>query len=157
MSREGREGIVHVDRLGIGDVSQARETFALMASVFDETNEPLSDDYLSALLVRSEFWALAAMVGHVVVGGLTAHTLAMTNSQRSEVFLFDLAVDEHHQRKGVGRCLIQELVKQTRAIGIESVFLLADNVDTHALDFYRSIGATSSAVTMFDLGSHPST
>jgi aminoglycoside 3-N-acetyltransferase I len=29
------------------------------------------------------------------------------------------------------------------------VFVPADNGDTHALDFYRALGATASPVTMF--------
>ena len=46
-----------------------------MATVFAETNEPLSDAYISAMLLRPEFWAIAAVRNDTVIGGLTAHTL----------------------------------------------------------------------------------
>lgn len=138
--------VLRVERLGPDDVDQARETFTLMATVFDETNEPLSDAYIMALLRRPEFWAIAAVRNDTVIGGLTAHTLMMTNSPCSEVFIFDLAVDPRSQREGVGRRLVDVLCKQTAEAGIDTVFVPADNDDGHALDFYRSLGATGQAV-----------
>ena len=120
-----------------------------MATVFDETNEPLSDAYISALLLKPEFWAIAAVRNDTVVGGLTAHTLMMTNSPRSEVFIFDIAVEPCSQRKGVGRRLVEVLCEQSAAGGIDTVFVATDNDDSHALDFYRSLGATDSSVTIF--------
>ena len=120
-----------------------------MAAVFDETNEDLPDAYIAALLDRPEFWAIAAVGNDTVVGGLTAHTLMMTNSPRSEVLIYDIAVDPRRQREGIGRRLVEALRERTRSVGIDTVFVPADNDDVHALDFYRSIGATGSAVTIF--------
>ncbi len=129
-----------------------------MATVFDETNEVLTDEYIASLLLRPEFWAIAAVRNDIVIGGLTAHTLMMTNSPRSEVFIYDIAVAEGSQREGVGRRLVAVLREQSRAAGIDTVFVPADNDDAHALDFYRSIGAAASAVTIFtfDATQHPS-
>ncbi len=126
----------------------------MMADVFaehakDGVLEPLSDGYLVRLLDRDTFWALAASVGGDIVGGLTAHTLPMTRSPISEVFIYDLAVRRDHQRQGVGSRLVHELREQAAAAGIHEVFVPADNADTHALDFYRAQGAEASAVTFF--------
>ena len=64
------EGL-RVVRLGPGDVGLARRTFAMMAEVFAEDDAPgasrLSDAYLSRLLSREDFWALAAAEGIGVV------------------------------------------------------------------------------------------
>lgn len=128
--------------------------FLMMVDVFDESAqgtvcEPLADDYLDALLRRDSFWALAAFDGAEVVGGLTAHTLPMTRSASSEVFIYDLAVRRDHQRQGVGGRLIQELRMSAATAGIGDVFVPVDNEDVHALDFYRAQGGTASAVTHF--------
>lgn len=156
-SVRGRCNLLRVERLGPDDVDRARETFTLLAAVFDETNEVVPDAYISALLLRPEFWAIAAVRNDTVIGGLTAHTLMMTNSPRSGAFIYDIAVDARRQREGVGRRLVEVLREQTRAAGIDTVFVPADNDDAHALDFYRSIGATGSAVTIFGFDStqHP--
>ena len=34
-------------------------------------------------------------------------------------------------------------------LGIKDIFVTADNADTHALNFYRTLGARSSPVTIF--------
>ena len=49
--------LFRVERLDLDDVDRAREMFALMATVFDETNEELLDADIAALLHRPDFWA----------------------------------------------------------------------------------------------------
>ncbi|MGI8666854.1 MAG: GNAT family N-acetyltransferase [Jatrophihabitans sp.] len=121
-----------------------------MVEVFAEAPaDPLGDEYLDRLLARNSFWALAALVGSTVVGGLTAHTLPMTRSDSSEVFIYDLAVATDHQRQGVGSALVLRLRQAAAAEGVHEVFVAADDEDAHALDFYRTQGAIGDAVTMF--------
>jgi aminoglycoside 3-N-acetyltransferase I len=141
---------MEVRRLLLGERDLARRLFALMASVFEETaSEELPDAYIDRLLVRKDFWALVALDGDVVVGGLTAHTLMMTRSVSSEVFLYDLAVAAERQRQGIGRHLVTALCDGAAKEGIDVVFVPADDEDEHALDFYRAVGGTPAAVTIF--------
>jgi len=139
-----------VRRLGRGDRHLARQMFVLVVDVFQQTAGTLSDDYVDALLADPNFWALAAVADGSVAGGLTAHTLPMTSSERSEVFIFDIAVAPDHQRRGVGRRLVSALIEAAAAMGIDTVFVPADDEDTPALDFYRALGGTASAVTIFE-------
>lgn len=130
----------------------------MMAAVFAEDAgnaedagdaSPLSIDYLVCLLERESFWAIAAFAGNEVVGGITAHTLPMTRSQSSEVFIYDLAVRQDYQRQGLGSRLVGELIADAAAVGINVAFVPADNEDRHALDFYRAQGAVAAPVTIF--------
>jgi aminoglycoside 3-N-acetyltransferase I len=144
---------MHTKQLKRGDRDLARALFVLMANVFGEEAETLTDPHLDSLLCQDGFWAIAAFVDDVLVGGITAHTLPMTRVNASELFLYDIAVRSDHQRKGVGRLLVHELRAMAANVGISDVFVLADNEDLHALDFYRALGGQGSAVTMFDLNS----
>lgn len=123
-----------------------------MAEVFEEPAAPLEDAWVERLLSQEQFWALAAFVDDRIVGGLTAHTLPMTTSASSELFLYDLAVVPEWQRKGVGRALVTTLRQQAAAQGITVMFVPADVEDTHAIDFYRALGGAASPVTMFTFG-----
>lgn len=136
-------------RLTVVDVGIARQLFQLMARVFEEPNEALSDEYLLRLLSRPDFWALAAFMDDELVGGLTAYTLPMTRQPLSEIFIYDIAVRADRQRKGVGRMLISTLRAAAESEGIHEIFVPADNEDKHALDFYRSLGGEPAAVTFF--------
>lgn len=141
-----------IRRLTRKDLPAARVMFEMMARIFEEDYEPLDDDYLGDLLRREEFWALAAFAGPDLVGGLTAHTLPMTRSPSSEVFIYDLAVRQDHQRQGIASRLVAGLRAAAAADGIREIFVPADNEDAHALAFYRALGAVASPVTMFTFG-----
>jgi aminoglycoside 3-N-acetyltransferase I len=136
-------------RLHAGDRDLARRLFATMAEVFEEPNERLDDAYLDALLGREDFWAIAALAGDEVVGGLTAHTLPMTRAASAEVFIYDVAVRADRQRQGVGRRLLAALRDAAARAGVADVFVPAETEDTHALDFYRALGGAPTPVVMF--------
>ena len=136
-------------RLTARDSALARELFALMAEVFDEPHVPLGGAYLHRLLASEQFWAMVALVDGLPVGGLTAHGLAMTRSEATEAFIYDIAVRASHQRQGVGRALVSALRAACAEHGIHVVFVPADDADAHALDFYRALGGEASPVTFF--------
>jgi aminoglycoside 3-N-acetyltransferase I len=150
-----------VKRLGVADASVAAATFALMASVFAEDEgghdspmpaTPLTHVDVTELLGRRSFWAVAAIDDDDVVGGLTAHVLPMTRNKSCELFIYDLAVRQDRQRQGIGRALVEEVLRLARSADIATTFVLADNDDGHALDFYRAVGAAMSPVTLFAFG-----
>jgi aminoglycoside 3-N-acetyltransferase I len=136
-------------RLQPGDRDLARALFALMADVFDEPCEMISDGYLDRLLAREDFWALAAFEGDQIIGGITAHSLPMTRTETAEIFVYDLAVRRDRQRTGVGRQLVADLQARGAVHGIANLFVAADNDDVQALDFYRALGGAPSPVTFF--------
>jgi aminoglycoside 3-N-acetyltransferase I len=140
---------VRTTRLGAGDRELARRMFSVMAEVFEEAGAPLTDSYIDRLLTREDFWAIAAVSGDDVVGGITAHTLPMTRAEGSEIFIYDVAVQPGFQRRGIGRRLMEQLREAASRQGIHDVFVPADDDDGHALDFYRALGGAPAAVTMF--------
>jgi len=140
---------MQVRRLTPADTGLARELFVTIAGVFGEDSDKLGDDYLKRLLAREGFWAIAALDGERVVGGLTAHTLPMTATESSVVFLYDLAVRRSHQRRGIGRLLVQALRDAAKAAGALEVFVGADNGDEQALEFYRALGGEATRATFY--------
>ena len=141
-------GIV-VKRLGAADVVLALETFRLMAEVFDEGVGELTEGYVSALIGRADFWAMAALEDDRPIGGITAHVLPMTRSEARELFIYDLAVQPTHQRRGVGRLLVETLCRDAAAAGVPVAFVPADVEDDHAIAFYEALGGQAAPVTIF--------
>jgi aminoglycoside 3-N-acetyltransferase I len=149
LSRVTESDDVQVRRLGPRDRELARVTFDLLADVFGEKHDRLTDAYLDELLGRPWFLVLAATDGGQAVGGLTAHVLPMTACEGAEVFIYDVAVVDDYQRRGVGRRLLAAVRDEASRLGTSSVFVLADNEDAGALAFYRTLGGVASGVTLF--------
>lgn len=121
---------------------------------FDEVetygeNRP-SADYLLQLLGSDYFIALAALKEGDVVGGIAAYELRKFEQERSEIYIYDLAVGAAHRREGIATALIQELKKIAEARGAYLIFVQADIGDEPAIALYTKLGARED-VLHFDI------
>src|SRR5262249_25081714 len=106
--------------------------------------------YLGALLGKPHVIALAALDENEVVGGLVAYVLEKFERERSEVYIYDLAVAEPHRRKGIARQLIALLRHIAKQQGAYVVYVQADRGDEPAIRLYESLG-TREDVYHFDI------
>jgi aminoglycoside 3-N-acetyltransferase I len=141
--------MMEIKRLYSGDTAIAVSMFSMMALVLGEIPETLSLNYVESLLMRNDFWAIAALEGREPAGGLTAFTLPLTRCKTAEILIYAIAVQPGHQRRGIGRGLVDTLKKLTAEAGIGAMWVLAGNEDPHALEFYRAIGSRPMTVTIF--------
>lgn len=96
--------------------------------------------YLRKLLGRDHFIALVALEGEQVVGGLAAYELEKFEQERSEIYIYDLAVAETHRRRGIATELIQTLQGEAAKRGAWVVFVQADYGDDPAINLYTKLG-----------------
>ena len=106
--------------------------------------------YLQRLLGSEYFIALAAISNDSVVGGLAAYELRKFEQERSEVYIYDLAVAEAHRRRGIASALIESLQWISSARGAHVIFVQADLEDVPAIRLYTKLGARED-VLHFDI------
>lgn len=145
---------MRVDRLTSTDIDAMRAVLDMFGKAFGEkatysAKQP-SDDYLRGLLGRRHFYALAARDGETVLGALAAYELVKFEQERSEIYIYDLAVDEDYRREGIATALITELGKLARAAGAYVMFVQADLGDEPAIALYESLGVRED-VLHFDI------
>ena len=145
---------VTVRVLGRGDVGTLRSLLAVFGRAFDDVatytaNQP-NEEYLQGLLDSQTFVAIAALAGTQVIAGLAGYVLPKFEQTRSEFYIYDLAVNEAHRRRGVATALIQELRRLAAARGIYVVFVQADYGDDPAISLYTKLG-TREEVLHFDI------
>lgn len=99
-------------------------------------------DYLRQLLDSEYFIALAVLRNDQVVGGLAAYELKKFEQERSEIYIYDLAVAKEHRREGIATALIEELKKIAAARGAYVIFVQADTAveDRPAIALYTKFG-----------------
>jgi aminoglycoside 3-N-acetyltransferase I len=96
--------------------------------------------YLERLLDSDYFIALAAIKDDVVVGGIAAYELHKFERERSEVYIYDLAVAAAHRREGIATALIMELKRIAALRGAYVVFVQADSGDEAPIALYSKLG-----------------
>jgi aminoglycoside 3-N-acetyltransferase I len=140
--------------LGPADVPVLRGMLAMFGAAFGEPDAygsaPPGAAYLEQLLAGPHFIAVAALEGHEVVGGLAAYVLPKFEQERSEVYIYDLAVAEAHRRQRIATALIRELQAVAARIGAWVIYVQADHGDDPAIALYTRLGARED-VLHFDI------
>ncbi|OYW21616.1 GNAT family N-acetyltransferase [Sphingomonas sp. 32-62-10] len=149
-----------VRQLGSGDRALLRQLMDVFGDAFEDRvtygEVPPTDAYLEKLLARDSFIALVALHGGAVVGGITAYDLPKPEQERSEIYLYDLAVAESHRRQGIATALIAALQRIAAKRGAWVVFVQADHGDDPAIALYTKLGARED-VLHFDIAPMPGT
>ena len=137
-----------------GDVSRLRELNALFGEAFFEIDtygdEPPSDAYLASWLRNGKNIALVVIEGDAVIGGLAAYVLDKFERERSEIYIYDLAVAENHRRRGAATALLRRLQEIASDVRAWVIYVQADYGDDPAIALYEKLG-TREEVLHFDI------
>ena len=149
--------MVDVRRLGPGDLAAFRGLNALFADVFGEpetyADRLPSDDYARELLSDPSVILLAAVEGDRVIGAIGGYRLRKFEQERSEVYIYDLAVASDRRRRGIATALIEATRRIARETGAWTVFVQADTIpeDEPARALYRSVASEEIIALHFDI------
>lgn len=150
----GADGPLTIRRVGEGEIALHRRVLDLYARAFEEPETYLerqpSDAWLTNLLARPDFVELAALEEGAVVGALSGYFLPKFEQERSEFYIYDLAVDESRRRRGVATALIEALRPIALAGGAWVIFVQADHGDEPATRLYEKLGVREE-VLHFDI------
>lgn len=145
----------NIHRLTASDIPLFRSLMELFGRAFeDETAyglSPSGDGYVRDLLDSDSFIALAAldtpnareesgMSNGSLIGGLAAYVLRKFEQERSEIYIYDLAVDTRYRRRGIATALINHLKPIAKACNAWVIFVQADQGDDPAIALYTKLG-----------------
>ena len=138
------------------DVALMEALLVLFGDAFGDadsyaTKKP-SASYLRRLLSSDYFIALAASKDDEIVGGIAAYELRKFEQERSEIYIYDLAVAGAHRREGIATALIEGLKAIAAVRGAYVIFVQADTGadDLAAVALYSKLG-TREDVLHFDI------
>ncbi len=133
-----------VHRLAAGDITLFRALNALFGKAFEDDEnyiaKPPSDAYAAKVLSKEGIIALVALSNRQVIGGLVAYELEKLEQERSEIYIYDLAVDEACRRQGVATALIKQLGEIAVGRGAWVIYVQADYGDEPAIALYTKLG-----------------
>jgi aminoglycoside 3-N-acetyltransferase I len=139
------------------DIEILRAMLRMFGKAFEDlatyTQVQPDDAYVGSLLANNSFIAIAALSDTRIVGGLAAYVLPKFEQARSEIYIYDLAVDADFRRQGIATALIEELKRIARARGAYVIFVQADYGDDPAIALYTKMGIREE-VLHFDIHSN---
>lgn len=142
---------ITISKLTAQDVAQFQNMIILFDVIFEtESHECPSETYLANMLRQSDFAVWVASIDNEVVGGLTIYILSQYRSAKRMAYLYDIAVKNDLQRKGIGQMLLSACRAWCAANQVAELFLQAENEDEQAICFYRKTGASEIACTSFE-------
>lgn len=136
---------MNIDVKAPTDLAKFRTMLDLFGREFEEIdtysdNQP-NDAYINDLLASDTFYALIAEKGGVVVGAIAGYELKKFEQERSEFYIYDLAVDANYRRQGIATKLIEAFGKTAKEKGAWVMFVQADPPDEAAVALYDKLGA----------------
>jgi len=147
---------LEIRRLTTDDVAAMEALSTMFGQAFNDmdtyTKHRPSASYLRRLLGSESFIALVAFKNKEVVGGIAAYELPMFEQERSEIYIYDLAIAAAHRREGIATGLIEALKGIAAERGAHVIFVQADTgiEDAPAIALYSKLG-TRAEVLHFDI------
>lgn len=135
-----------IQQLTADDVVLMESVSTMFGEAFNDvdtyTKKRPSTAYLRSLLAGDSFIALAALDGGQVVGALAAYELKKFEQERSEIYIYDLAVAASYRRQGIASALIEALKPIAAKRGAYVIFVQADTAveDQPAIALYEKLG-----------------
>lgn len=143
-----------IERVRAGDPEGMHAMLSLFGRVFEDPDSydraRPSPAYFDRLVSGESFVAFVAKDGVEVVGAIAAYELVKFEQERSEFYLYDLAVAETHRRRGIATGLIDAVRSVAAERGAYVAFVQADYGDEPAVALYTKLG-TREDVMHFDL------
>jgi aminoglycoside 3-N-acetyltransferase I len=145
-------------QLNATDLAGMKALLRLFGDAFEDPDSYQSavpsDAYLLSLLRDGTFFAVVAHdQDGTTIGGLAAYELRKFEQERSEVYIYDLAVDARHRRRGVATALIRTLGEAARKRGAYVMFVQADigEEDEAANALYKKLASEMIVAHHYDI------
>lgn len=140
---------LEIKKLTATDTPSFKTLVDLFVEVFEEPRRPLKNEGLHALLADPLFHVFVAEVSGNIIGGCTIYQLSRYYAEKPEWFIYDVAVRQEFQNKGIGKQLINVVKQSAVQSGIGSLFVLAHSDDEQAVKFYHAARGTAEMVNLF--------
>ncbi len=126
---------ISVRRLGGGDEAGACE----VARTFK--NAVIGTDLAASILANPANYLVVAEADREIAGFLLAYRLDRIDRPAGQLFIYEVAVDPNHQRRGVGKALMRFAVDVVEREGLMEAFVITNRDNAPAIALYKHTGA----------------
>lgn len=130
---------IEIRKLAPNDLDAFTALLQVFSEAFEMDDFELPDqEHLRNVLNKPDFFVLVASHENKIVGGLTVHVLHSYYTSKPQAYVYDVAVLNEYQRRGIGKKLMAFLIHYCRENGFDQAYVEAETEDSQAVNFYRS-------------------
>ncbi len=126
---------ISVRRLGEGDEAVVCD----VARSFK--NAVIGTELAASILVNPANYLVVAEADREIAGFLLAYRLDRIDRPTGQLFIYDVAVDPGHQRRGVGKALMGFATAVVESEGLMEAFVFTNRDNAAAVALYQRTGA----------------
>ncbi len=135
---------MQIKRLKSGDEEIAYRTISDLKLKGNKT--PEDTNYIHRLLSSDTNYLIVALDENKPAGFLIAYELPRIDCNKSMMLFYEIEVAKYYQRQGVGKQLINKLKEFCREKDILKMWVLANESNVAAMNFYKSTGGVQSKI-----------
>ena len=96
--------------------------------------------YMCTFLADDRHYFIVAYVEDEPVGYAFGYRLCRFDGRAPVMFFYEVAVAQHHRRRGIGRALVEDLKRLAKADGCGKMFVPTNRSNEAAMALYRAAG-----------------
>jgi ribosomal protein S18 acetylase RimI-like enzyme len=135
---------LEIRRLQSNELDLLASAIQLLVPEEDRSNDVDRVGHLQRALARHDCYFVVCLANSIPVGYLSAYCFPNVENADLHVYLFDIIVDERHQRTGIATRLIEELKRQCLADGVARIWVGTELENTAAQRLYERTGGKKS-------------
>jgi len=135
-----------IRRLRDGDEDAAVRVLVDLKFRMDEVvGVSVDPGYMRNFLADDRHYFVVAYVGEEPAGYVFGYRLSRFDGGPPVMFIYEVAVVEHHRRRGLGRALIEEVKRLAQEDGCRKMLVPTNRSNEAAMALYRSAGGEEGA------------
>jgi aminoglycoside 3-N-acetyltransferase I len=141
---------MEIRRLQSDDWALLASAIQLLIPENERNGGAASDTHLRRALENPACYFIVCLIDSIPVGYLSAYGFPAVDADCSQIYLYDIIVEERHRRKGIGSRMIGELKKHCEADRADHIWLGTSLENDAAQRTFEGTGAQKVSETYIE-------
>lgn len=138
----GIVGSMNVRRLRPGDEELAADAVNTLKPLEERGGNNADVELMKGFLVQESNYLVIAYEESTPLGFALGYRLPRFDRPKNMMYLHEVGVAEAHHGKGIGKAIMQEMIRICRDEGYMEMFVITDTDNKPAMGLYRTTGGT---------------
>jgi aminoglycoside 6'-N-acetyltransferase I len=123
---------------------------SVLLNAADDVFDNPVDEGLAAEFIADPRHHIVAAIDEDMMIGFASAVHYIHPDKPAELWINEVGVASSHQKQGIGKAIMKEMLRLGRELGCKTVWVLTENDNTSANGLYKSAGGKASETIMYE-------